>query len=145
MSKLEKEKAKEDEQRRKELEKRQSNEDIAKMLSKKRSKKESTIISDKNKMNAKIIDNKKQKVEKESEPINSNIAEISKVKDSSEKVKSSPITLTSFFKKSTEEIPIIKIVPSSKVEANSKKLIESSKENCNSNSNLKQPKLKKAA
>jgi len=59
MSKLEKEKAKEDEQRRKELEKRQSNEDIAKMLSKKRSKKESTIISDKNKMNAKIIDNKK--------------------------------------------------------------------------------------
>jgi hypothetical protein len=59
MSKLEKEKAKEDEQRRKELEKRQSNEDIAKMLSKKRSKKESTIISDKNKMNAKIIENKK--------------------------------------------------------------------------------------
>ena len=64
MSKLEKEKAKEDEQKRKELEKRQSNEDIAKMLSKKRSKKESTIISDKNKMNAKIIENKKQKVEK---------------------------------------------------------------------------------
>ena len=64
MSKLEKEKAKEEEQRRKELEKRQSNEDIAKMLSKKRSKKESTIISDKNKMNAKIIENKKQKVEK---------------------------------------------------------------------------------
>ena len=64
MSKLEKEKAKEDEQRRKELEKRQSNEDIAKMLSKKRSKKESSIISDKNKMNTKIIENKKQKVEK---------------------------------------------------------------------------------
>lgn len=64
MSKLEKEKAKEDEQKRKELEKRQSNEDIAKMLSKKRSKKESSIISDKNKMNAKIIENKKQKVEK---------------------------------------------------------------------------------
>jgi len=114
------------------------------MLSKKRSKKESTIISDKNKMNAKIIENKKQKVEKQSEPINSNIGEISKVKDSSEKVKSSPITLTSFFKKSTDEIPIIKIVPSSKVEDNSKKLIESSKENCNSNSNLKQKKMKKA-
>lgn len=64
MSKLEKEKAKEDEQKRKELEKRQSNEDIAKMLSKKRSKKESSIISDKNKMNVKIIENKKQKVEK---------------------------------------------------------------------------------
>jgi len=55
-----------------------------------------------------------------------------------------PITLTSFFKKSTEEISIIKIVPSSKVEDNAKKLIESSKENCNSNSNLKQPKVKKA-
>lgn len=64
MSKLEKEKVKEEEQKRKELEKRQSNEDIAKMLSKKRSKKESTIISDKNKINAKIIETKKQKVEK---------------------------------------------------------------------------------
>ena len=59
MSKLEKEKAKEGDQRRKELEKRQSNEDIAKMLIKKRSKKESSIISDKNKMNSKIIENKK--------------------------------------------------------------------------------------
>lgn len=85
------------------------------MLSKKRSKKESSIISEKNKMNGKIIENKKQKVEKQSEVINSSIAEISKVKESVDKVKSTPITLTSFFKKSSEEIPIIKTVPPSKV------------------------------
>ena len=113
------------------------------MLSKKRSKKESTIISDKNKINAKIIETKKQKVEKQIEPITCSIAEIPKVKDSSEKVKSNPITLTSFFKKSSEESAITPIVPCAEVEDNSKKLIESSKENRNSNSNLKQPKVKK--
>lgn len=143
---MEREKAKEEEQRRKELEKaekqRQSNEDIAKMLCKKRSKKESTIISDKNKMNSKIIENKKLKVEKESEPTNSDIAQISKAKESSDKVKSSPITLTSFFKKSTEEMAVKVAIPPSKVEDNAKTLIEPSKENCNSNSNLKQPRAK---
>lgn len=114
------------------------------MLCKKRSKKESAIISDKNKMNSKIIENKKQKVEKESEPMNSNVAQISKVKDCSDKVKSSPITLTSFFKRSTEEMPAKIPVPPSKVEDNAKNLIESSKENCNTNSNLKQAKAKTA-